>query len=488
MDQSNMVRYLLPIVMLRTPRLSDASMVPLYRQLYDFIRSEIETGTLCDGERLPATRELAVQIGLNRTTVSAAYGLLEAEGLIKGHVGRGSFVNYEPSSVRPQAPAGGMISFASSRPSDVEFPMSDLSATLREVSASAEMASILQLGAPGGFAPLRRYLLEHAREEGSARADDDILITSGCQQALDLLQRVLAASGETVVVEDPVYHGLKNVFARGGTRLLGVSVGRDGADLDALSRILKAERPQLAVLTPNFQNPTGATMPEESRHRVAEAAYASGTLLVENDIYGDLRYEGEPLPTIKQSGGIGQVALMRSFSKLAFPGLRVGWVIAPRPLIARLAEAKQWCDLHTDQLSQAVLLRFAESGRLAEHRSRMRASGAVRLRTVLAACARHLPQGTEWTRPEGGMSLWVRLPEPLDAAELLPRAERANVSYLPGRHFAVTRPDPCALRLSFGALTPEQIEEGIARLGRVCREELQRVSSAPGYETAPAVV
>ncbi len=268
--------------------------MPLYRQLHDFIRSEIENGTLGDGERLPATRELAVQIGLNRTTVSAAYGLLEAEGLIKGHVGRGSFVNFEPSATRQPMPTGGMISFASSRPSDVEFPMADLIATLREVSASAEMANILQLGAPGGYGPLRRYLLEQAREEGSARADDDILITSGCQQALDLLQRVFAASGETVVMEDPVYPGLKNVFARGKPACSACRWRPDGMDAEALSRILIAERPRLAVLTPNFQNPTGATMPLAARRAVVEAARAAGTLLVENDIYGDLRYEGEP--------------------------------------------------------------------------------------------------------------------------------------------------------------------------------------------------
>ncbi len=474
--------------MLRTPHLSEDSQIPLYRQLYDFIRSEIEMGTLADGERLPATRELAVQIGLNRTTVSAAYGLLETDGLIKGHVGRGSFVNYEGPPVRQAEVPGGMISFASSRPSDFEFPMADLVTTLHEVSASVEMPSILQLGAPGGYAPLRRYLLQLAHEEGVARADDDILITSGCQQALDLVQRVFAEPGETVVIEDPVYHGLKNVFMRGETRLLGVPVGGHGIDAEALSRTLVTERPHLAVLTPSFQNPTGTTMPMEARRHAAEAARAAGTLIIENDIYGDLRYDGEPIATMKQMDEVGQVVLIRSFSKLAFPGLRVGWIIARRSLIAPLTEAKQWCDLHSDQLSQAVLLRFAASGRLAEHRERMRAAGTIRLRAVLEACAAHLPQGAEWTRPEGGMSLWVRLPESIDTVEMLPRAEKANVSYLPGRHFAVTRPDSCALRLSFGALTPGQIEEGIARLGRVCREEMQRASSAPSYEAAPAIV
>jgi 2-aminoadipate transaminase len=220
---------------------------------------------------------------------------------------------------------------------------------------------------------------------------------------------------------------------------------------------------------------------------LARAAEA-GAVVVENDIYGELRYEGEPVAALKQLDESGDTVRVRSFSKIAFPGLRVGWVTGPRALIARLTEAKELADLHTDQLSQAVLLRFAESGRLAAHRERILAAGRERLRAVLDACGRNLPAGSRFTRPEGGMNLWVRLPEPLDAAELLPRAERANVAYLPGRYFEVAHHEPGSLRLSFAGLPPEKIREGVAILGEIFTKELERVGAAWRREPAPAMV
>jgi DNA-binding transcriptional MocR family regulator len=480
-----MVGLFLLIGMLQVPKLDGRSEVPLYRQLADFIRHEIERGWLVDGDRLPPTRDLSNQIGLNRTTVAAAYSLLEQDGLIQGHVGRGSFVNYRPQQQRRGA-GSASISFASSRPAESEFPLPEFSATVREVLASPDAASILQLGAPSGYAPLRRYLFEQSLREGVARADDDILIVNGCQQALDLVQRVFAGSGERVLIEDPVYHGLKNVFLRGGSPA-AVPVGRAGMDVGALADEV-ARGADLIVVTPNFQNPTGTTLPLEARKNIVELAARTGALVLENDIYGELRYRGAALPTVKQLDPNGRTLLVRSFSKIAFPGLRVGWVVGPRRLIAQLAEAKQWSDLHTDQLSQAVLLRFAESGRLGEHVRRVRAEGARRLEAVLDACERHMPSGSEWTQPDGGMSLWVTLPEPLNAAELLAEAERAGVTYLPGRQFAVAERDVRTLRLAFGGLTPDRIEEGTARLGRVFRGSLGESGAVEDFAATQAVV
>lgn len=491
--------------MLPRPVLDTQLDSPLYRQLYVQIKEFIATGQLQTGERLPATRELAGLLGLNRTTVSAAYELLESEGLIRGHVGRGSFVT-GPHSAPPAAtnglawdrilphsgdsaparPPADTISFATSRPSEELFPVADFQATCAEVLASPELPRILQLGYPGGYPPLRCYLLERARAEGVARPGDDIAVTSGCQQALDLLQRVLAPPGETVVVEDPVYPGLKNVFDRAGVRLAGVPVGPDGIDPERFERVVRQEQPRLAVLTPDFQNPTGATIPTAARRAILRIARDAGVVLVENEIYSDLRYSGDPLPGLKKLDERGDVVELRSFSKIAFPGLRVGWVIAPHALIARLAEAKQWTDLHSDQLSQAVLLRFAASGRLEQHRARMCAAGRERVAAVLEACAGHLPEGATFTRPRGGMSLWVRLPEPLDAGELLPRAQARGVTYLPGRFFSVGRYEPGTLRLSFAGLEPDRIREGLRRLGEVFEEERSR--AAARFEPAPALV
>jgi DNA-binding transcriptional MocR family regulator len=480
--------------------------VPLYRQVYEHIREQIRSGRMTQGDRLPATRTLAGLLGLNRTTISAAYELLHSEGLISGHVGRGSFVAGEPAGqtagldwdellagvaadpAPPEPPREGVVSFATSRPCEALFPLEAFRESCQEVLREAELAGILQLGSPGGYPPLQRYLLEEARRAGLARPSDDVLITSGCQQALDLIQRVLVHAGDHVVLEDPVYPGLKNLFVRAGAQVLGAPVGPDGLEVAELERVLASQRVRVLVATSNFQNPTGATLPAAARRAILRLARAAGTVVVENDIYGDLRYLGEAAPLMKRLDASGDTVLVGSFSKITFPGLRVGWVLGPRALVSRLAEAKQWTDLHTDQLAQAVLLRFAESGRMEEHRQRMRAAGRQRLEALLEACQEYLPPGTAFTRPQGGMNVWVRLPEPLDAAGLLPRAQREGASYLPGRYFEVSRRHRGSLRLSFASLAPEEIRAGLAVLGRVFKEELERARGFERRAPAPAMV
>ncbi len=478
--------------MVVAPALDSGSPLPLYRQLYQYFAGRIASGEIAPGDRLPATRELAGLLGLNRTTIAAAYELMEAEGLIAAQVGRGSFVTGgRPASgssldwtslldrtlpaadTAPVLPRGG-ISFATSRPSEQLFPLDALRASCDEVLAGSGLAQILQLGSPAGFEPLRQYLLREGRQTGTVKAGDDLMITSGCQQALDLVARALLHPGDTVALEDPVYPGLKNLLAQAGASLLGIPVGNDGLDLDQLERVVRRERPKLLVVTSDFQNPTGWTLPLDARSRILRLAREHSLVVVENDLYGDLRYRGETLPSLKQLDDSGHVILLRSFSKIAFPGLRVGWVIGPRAALARLVEGKQLCDLHTDQFSQAVLLRFAESGRLAEHRARMLDAGRERLDAALEACTRYLPAGSRWTEPQGGMNLWVRLPNPLDAGELLPRALREGVGYLPGKYFAVSRREPGELRLSFAGLTPGEIDRGISILGGIFGQEMER--------------
>jgi len=491
-----------------TPQLNPDSAVPLYRQLYEQIALRIRAGGMASGERLPATRELAGLLGLNRTTVSAAYELLESNGLIAGQVGRGSFVTGSSSAPPPPAPGvnwaqlldrgdaaaaahsgalgANAISFVMSRPSRDLFPLDDFRASCEAVLSRQDLGDILQLGFPGGYEPLRRYLLNEARAQGLAGPGDDLLITNGCQQALDLIGRVLLRPGDTVAVEDPVYTGLKNLLGGMGAGLLGVPMGSDGLDVAQLARTLERERPRFLVVTPNFQNPTGTTLPLAGRHGVLEAARAAGVPVVENDAYGELRYLGDALPPLKQLDEHGGTVLLRSFSKVSFPGLRVGWALGPKPLIDRLRQAKEASDLHTDQLSQAVLLEFAVSGKLLAHRARMLEAGRERLAATLEACRTSLPAGSRWTRPEGGMNIWLRLPEPLDASELLPRAQKEGVAYLPGRYFAVSRPQPGALRLSFAGLAPEQIRDGLAVLGRVFSGEMAAIHE--NAEPAPAMV
>src|SRR5271170_529789 len=315
--------------------LQSKSETPLYRQLFEQIAAQIHSGKLARGERLAPTRELAGQLGLNRTTVSAAYELLESEGLISGQVGRGSFVKGTDTnrdarvnwgelldrgdlglSSQTTPAARDVISFVMSRPSRELFPLGDFRASCEAVLTRHDLADILQLGSPSGYEPLRRYLLDGARAQGLATPGDDLIVTNGCQQALDLIARTLLRPGDVVAVEDPVYPGLKGLLTGMGVQLAGIPVGADGIDIPQLERLLAREKPRLLVVTSNFQNPTGATLPLASRRALLQAARSAGVPVVENDAYGELRYEGEPLPAIKQLDDQAGTVLLRSFSKV----------------------------------------------------------------------------------------------------------------------------------------------------------------------------
>ncbi|MDE3197031.1 MAG: PLP-dependent aminotransferase family protein [Acidobacteriota bacterium] len=471
------------------PHLDAHSEVPLYRQLSGYIQRLIETGELQQGDRLPPTRELAGHLGLNRTTVSAAYDLLEESGLIKGSVGRGSYVSgsgapraadgvnwaralTQSYPISSAAPRSGLIDFSASRPSERLFPVDEFRQSCEEVLASPRLRSLLQLGSPSGYEPLRQYLLKRGGVAGPA---DDILITNGCQQAVDLLRRALVRPGDKVALEEPVYPGLRNLFLESGAEPVGVSVTPEGVDAHSLRRAFEAGA-KVVVLTPSFQNPTGATIPAANRKSMMAMARAAGAIVIENDIYSELAYSGVEPPRLKSFDP--DVILLGSFSKIAFPGIRCGWMIAPRPVIARVTELKQLADLHTDQLSQAFLLRFAESGRLAEHQKKMIAAGRERLRAAEQACRKHLA-GCRFTMPAGGMNIWIDLPAGLDAGALRGLAQQAGVDYLPGRYFSISRPFDASLRLSFAGLEPEEIRKGIEFLGNV-------ISKAAGQRTEPS--
>lgn len=489
-------------LMVNEPILDPHSAVPLYRQLADAIAGQIASGERKPGDRLPATRELAIQLGLNRTTVSAAYTQLEEGGLIKGHVGRGSFVAGAPAgqemagldweAILPRADSSPSmprmeINFAASQPDWDEFPMESFRRLAKEAIDSPEATEMLQLGSPLGYGPLRRYLLAQVRERGIARDTDDLVITNGCQQALDLLARLLTPNGETVVIENPSYHGLIKVFKRAGANIVPVAVGDEGVRPEALEATIARHRPRAVVLTPSFHNPTGATLPLSARERVLDILRRWDVVAIENDIYSELRYEGAPLPSLKQLDDRGNVILLRSYSKVSFPGLRVGWVVAPRPVIQRLAELKQICDLHSDQLSQAVLLRFSNSGELGRHLEASKPANARRLSAAIDACARYLPPGSKFTRPQGGLNLWIELPGALDSRDILLRVQDQGVNFLPGHYFSADGGHANCLRLSFGGLPQSRIEDGIRIIGNAAAKQLAALSRQD-LEPAPALV
>jgi 2-aminoadipate transaminase len=366
---------------------------PLYVQIRDQIRERILTGGLKPGDRLEPSRELAHHLGVHRTTVGNAYADLEAEGLIQGTVGRGTFITplaetlHAPRSTTrrpsndlfwesffPEEPHDdslgrlmassveeGVISFAVAHGAE-ELTPPDLVRRAADAVMRREGGRLLQYGSTDGYLPLKVYLQTRLRRDGIPVELDEILVTHGCQQSLDLLRRALISPGDTVVCENPTYTGLWNVFESPGVRLIGVPVGAEGLDLDALEGLLEQTRVKLIFCSPNFQNPTGYTMPLAARKRLLELALRFQVPIVEDDVYGALRYRGRQVPPLKALDTTGLVIYLNSFSKVGFPGLRVGWIVASRQVIARLRWAKQRADLHTNLLGQAVVQELGRRG------------------------------------------------------------------------------------------------------------------------------
>ncbi|MGA2481612.1 MAG: PLP-dependent aminotransferase family protein [Candidatus Acidiferrales bacterium] len=494
-------------------QLQPESHVPLYIQLRDQLKALVHGGDLRPGDRIPASRELALQLGVHRTTVANAYAELESEGLIQGHVGRGTFIrgNGHTLNFSPPAPPGlgtrsglqwqslfadergddalsrlmageddHVLSFVMARPAEKFFPVEDfcvcVNAALRR-----ESSAILQFGPSDGYPPFKAALLELLRRDGIAAKDENLLVTSGCQQALDLLRKVFLRPGDAVILENPAYPGAIASFGGARVRCLGVPVkthtepgGTLGLDLEETEATLATNRVKLIVLTPDFHNPTGTSMPLASRRKLLELASRYQVPVVEDHIYARLELGGEPLPSLKQLDRDNLVIQIDSFSKVAFPGLRVGWIVAAAPVIERLRFMKQTSDLHTDQLAQAALAEFLRRGMLTRHLAHMRKVYASRLAAMHEALQKYMPEGVRWTRPDGGMCLWLELPPGFDASEFLIHLRERGVLFAPGRHFYVQNPQPNTLRLAFPWLDEKHIVKGIATFAALLREEMRK--------------
>ncbi len=492
-------------------QLQPESHIPLYIQLRDQLRALVHAGELRLGDRIPASRELASQLGVHRTTVANAYAELASEGLIEGHVGRGTFICGAPpnrqftppprtngngalrwealfadeggderlSRLMPEVPADA-IAFVTARPSEDFFPVEEVRRCANSVLRS-EGRKILQLGSSDGYEALKNVLIEMLRGEGLPVRSEQLLITDGCQQALDLLCKAFLRPGDSVVLENPAYPGAIAIFASARVRCLGVPVESDperlgyaGLDVDAFESVLMQNRVKLVVLTPDFQNPTGTTLPVAERRRLLEIAGRYQVPIVEDHIYARLRVQGNAVPSLKSLDRSGLVIHIDSFSKVAFPGLRVGWVVGPENVIERLRLVKQSTDLHTDQLAQATVAEFVRRGFLARHLAKMRKVYRSRLQTLEKALEQHMPEGVTWTRPEGGMSVWVTLPAGFDAGELLIHVRERGVLFVPGRYFYFQNPRTNTLRLGFAGLDEKRITRGIATLGELLKAELSK--------------
>jgi len=478
---------------------------PLYVQIRDQIRERIISGGLKSGDRLEPSRELAKCLGVHRTTVSNAYADLEAEGLIQGTVGRGTFVSplavnlrtstasrrrasndlfwdkffaQEPRDdalgrLMASALEPGMISFATAHTSGDKAPAEMVRRAAGAVLAR-EGSRLVEYGSSDGYPPLKQYLERRLARDGIAAGLDEILITSGCQQSLDLLRRALVSPGDAVVCENPTYTGLWSVFESPGVRLIGVPVTAEGMDLDFLAAVLEQHKVKLILAAPNFQNPTGHTMPLEPRKRLLDLATRSQVPVVEDDVYGALRFRGRELPSLKSLDASGLVVYLNSFSKVGFPGLRVGWMVGSRRVIERLRWAKQQSDLHTNLLGQAVLEELGKRGWLDKWVRKTCRVYECKLGVLRQAAERSFPPEVKIHYPEGGMSVWVEVPAGLDSGELLVKARDRGVIFAPSRYFYFDRPKHNAFRLCFAALPEELIEKGIGILGDILKAEVRK--------------
>ena len=492
--------------------LQPESHIPLYVQLRDQLRALVHSGELRSGDRIPASRELASQLGVHRTTVANAYAELESEGLIQGHVGRGTYICGPPvrqftppprsngngnggmrweslfaderaeeglSRLMPDVPAD-EIAFVTARPSDEFFPVEEFRACCNAVLRN-EGRRILQLGSTDGYEPLKRVLIEMLRGEGLNVRSEQLLITGGCQQAIDLLCKAFLRPGDAVALENPGYPGAIAIFSGARVRSLAVGVeidarrnGHTGLDVNALESVLMQNRVKFIFVTPDFHNPTGTTLPVAERRRLLEIAARYQVPVIEDHIYARLRLRGAPVPSLKSLDRTGNVIHIDSISKIAFPGLRVGWCIGPESVIERLRMVKQSTDLHTDQLSQAALAEFVRRGHLARHLTKMKKVYRGRLEALEAALEKHMPAETTWSQPEGGMSIWVTLPSGLDAGELLIHVRERGVHFVPGRYFYYQHPQPNTLRLGFAGLDEKRIERGVRTLAELLKIELRK--------------
>ncbi|MDY0960491.1 MULTISPECIES: PLP-dependent aminotransferase family protein [Massilia] len=356
-----------------------------------------------------------------------------------------------------------IISFAGGLPSPATFPVERMKAAYDKVlSENGKVA--LQYGPTDGYAPLREWIAGSLSTEGSTILPEQILMTSGSQQALDLLGKVLIDEGSRVLVETPSYLGALQAFSVYRPEFKSVETDEHGLVPASLEGI--AEGARMLYALPNFQNPTGRSLSVERRQELVETCARLGVPLIEDDPYGSLSYKGAPSPKMVAMNPDG-VIYMGSFSKVLTPGIRLGYVCAPLPLVRRLELAKQAADLHTAQLTQMVVHEVVKDGFLDQHIPTIRQLYGDQCQVMLDAMQEHFPAGVSWTKPEGGMFIWVTLPQQVDAMKLLEQSLAARVAFVPGAPFYANNPATNTLRLSFVTVPPERIREGIAVLGKL---------------------
>lgn len=370
-----------------------------------------------------------------------------------------------------------VIAFSGGLPAPECFPAEEITAAAERILVQEPLAA-LQYGLTEGYRPLRNLVIERMQRLGIQASQEQLLMTSGSQQALDMLGRLLLRHGTQVAVEDPTYLGALQAWRPHNPQYLTIPMDEEGLDVAALERMLAdGAQPQFLYMMSCFQNPTGITLSRERRHALMDVVARYKLPIVEDDAYGELYYNGErPTPMaaldVEMHGEPRLVVYVSSFSKVLAPGLRVGWVSAPEALISKLVQVKQGSDLHTGSLAQATVYAACCDGLLDRHIPTIQDIYRRRRDAMMEALQEHMPAGVRWVRPEGGMFVWVTLPPHLDSTDLFHTAIEHQVAFVPGTPFYANGGGEHCMRLNFSLPSPAKITEGIARLGSAIQELL----------------
>lgn len=369
-----------------------------------------------------------------------------------------------------------IISFAGGLPSPESFPVAELKEVMNEVMDN-EAAYALQYGTTEGDPLLKEMIVQHYRQYGIEVLLDNILITTASQQGLDLVSKVFINRGDKIIAELPSYLGGLGAFISYGAEVLGVPIDEEGMKVDKLEELLedlksKGEKPKFIYIVPDFQNPAGITTPNHRRVKILELAKKYDVLILEDSPYRELRFEGEHQDTFYSLDGTGHVILLGTFSKIFAPGFRIGWVLAHEKIIEHLVTAKQSTDLCTSPFTQRIAARFIEKGYLTESIKRIINLYREKRDIMLQAFETHMVEGVEWTKPQGGLFLFLKMHEHLDAEKLLARAIEKNVAFVAGSNFYCNGQGKNTARINFSFATKEDNVEGVKRIAKVIEEAL----------------
>lgn len=360
-----------------------------------------------------------------------------------------------------------ILSFAGGLPAPELFPVEAIAQAHNEVFAH-EGPAAMQYSTTEGYGPLREWICAHLGERGLAATVEQVIITAGSQQGIDLVAKVMLDADDVVVVENPSYLAALQNFDGYQAKIEVVGSDDQGMKVEELEALAaRVKQLKLIYIVPNFHNPKGTTLSLERRHALVRFAQKHRVLILEDNPYGELRFRGEALPSLASLDDMGVVVQLGTFSKTLAPGLRIGWAVGSRELMRSLTIVKQSTDLHTATLSQRATARLLAKFDYNAHLTRLRAVYGERCQAMLDSLTAHMPEGTRWTQPDGGMFLWVELPRGMRGEEILPRAVEQRVAFVPGSPFFASNPRPECIRLNYSNRPPELIDEGMRRLASV---------------------